>query len=171
MNTLFEKLRSLVALMWREVAKFGVVGGVAFVIDVGLTFVLVHTIMDGSDAWARVVGASVATVFAWVANRLWTFRHRRAENKWSEFVKFLVINLFGMGIAAGFTWVAKYGFHVGNKNVLWMWGNVGIIVATVLRFFAYRFWVFNKELDAEPGFDHDHEIFEHEPASHSPAAR
>jgi hypothetical protein len=37
---------------------------------------------------------------------------------------------------------------------------VGILVATVVRFFAYRFLVFNQELDQEPEFSHDHEIIE-----------
>jgi hypothetical protein len=40
---------------------------------------------------------------------------------------------------------------------------VGILVATVVRFFAYRFLVFNQELDDEPTFSHDHEIIERHP--------
>jgi hypothetical protein len=40
---------------------------------------------------------------------------------------------------------------------------VGILVATVVRFFAYRFLVFNQELDEEPEFSHDHEIIERHP--------
>ncbi|MCU1568678.1 MAG: polysaccharide synthesis protein GtrA, partial [Pseudarthrobacter sp.] len=36
----------------------------------------------------------------------------------------------------------------------------GILVATVVRFFAYRFLVFNQELDQEPEFSHDHELIE-----------
>jgi hypothetical protein len=32
-----------------------------------------------------------------------------------------------------------------------------------VRFFAYRFLVFNKELDEEPEFSHDHEILERHP--------
>jgi hypothetical protein len=39
-------------------------------------------------------------------------------------------------------------------------GVFGTVLATVVRFFAYRFLVFNVELDAEPEFAHDHEIFE-----------
>ncbi|GAA1354415.1 GtrA family protein [Falsarthrobacter nasiphocae] len=164
MKRIIAKLQSLVALFWREVAKFGAVGGVAFIIEAGTTWVLVHTIMDGSDAKARLVGATIATVFAWVANRLWTFRDRRAQNKWGEFAKFVLINLFGMGIAAGTTWFAKYGLNIDNKNVVWMWGNFGVVLATIVRFFAYRFWIFNRELDADPEWAEDHRIFEDEPS-------
>jgi hypothetical protein len=44
--------------------------------------------------------------------------------------------------------------------MLFLAGVAGILVATVVRFFAYRFLVFNKELDEEPSFSHDHEIIE-----------
>ena len=37
-NTLTERIRGLASLFWREVAKFGAVGGMAFVIDNGLTY-------------------------------------------------------------------------------------------------------------------------------------
>ena len=52
-------------------------------------------------------------------------------------------------------------------------GVVGILVATVVRFFAYRFLVFNEELDQEPEFSHDHELIErhhHEKAAAAAAA-
>ena len=58
--------------------------------------------------------------------------------------------------------------------MLFLAGVVGILVATVVRFFAYRFLVFNQELDAEPEFSHDHEIIERHPhAQHDkqPSAR
>ncbi|AMM32120.1 Putative membrane protein [Sinomonas atrocyanea] len=161
-STISDRLRGLVSLFWREVAKFGTVGGVAFVIDNGLTYLFMHTIMSDSEAKARFVGATVATIFSWVANRYWTFRHRKQANIAREFVMFAVINGLGIGISTGFTAIAKYWMDIQDKNVLFLAGVVGIVVATVVRFFAYRFWVFNQELDTEPGYEGDHEIFEHE---------
>ena len=80
MNKLADRIRGLASLFWREVAKFGAVGGIAFVIDNGLTYWLMHGAMDGAEAKARFVGATVATIFSWLANRFWTFRHRRQPN-------------------------------------------------------------------------------------------
>ena len=34
---------------------------------------------------------------------------------------------------------------------------VGLILGTIFRFFAYRFWVFTEELDADPRFADDRE--------------
>ncbi|MGO4188064.1 GtrA family protein [Pseudarthrobacter sp. TAF60_1] len=159
-NSLADRIRGLASLFWREVAKFGAVGGVAFVIDNGLTYYLMHGPMTDSEAKARFVGASIATVFSWIANRLWTFRHRRQANVLREFVMFILINGIGIGISTGFTALAKYSFNVTDKNMLFAAGVVGILVATVVRFFAYRFLVFNQELDQEPEFSHDHEIID-----------
>ncbi|MDQ1623894.1 MAG: hypothetical protein QOH19_2312 [Actinomycetota bacterium] len=166
-TTLTERIRGLASLFWRELAKFGAVGGIAFVIDNGLTYFLMHGPMTDSEAKARFVGASVATVFSWIANRFWTFRHRRQDNVPREFAMFILINGIGIGISTGFTALAKYGFGVTDKNMLFAAGVVGILVATVMRFFAYRFLVFNKELDEEPEFSRDHEIIEPLPRSQS----
>src|SRR6478735_7266735 len=150
-NTLAERIRGLASLFWREVAKFGAVGGVAFVIDNGLTYYLMHGPMTDSEAKARFVGATVATIFSWIANVV------------REFLMFILINGIGIGISTGFTALAKYSLGVTDKNLLFSAGVVGILVATVVRFFAYRFLVFNQELDQEPEFSHDHEIIEGHP--------
>jgi putative flippase GtrA len=162
-TTLNERMRGLASLFWREVAKFGAVGGIAFIIDNGLTYYLMHGPMTDSEAKARFFGASVATVFSWIANRFWTFRHRRQANVLREFVMFLIINGIGIGISTGLTAIAKYGMGITDKNMLFLAGVAGILVATVVRFFAYRFLVFNQELDEEPEFSHDHEIIERHP--------
>ena len=106
------------------------------------------------------MGATVATIFSWIANRFWTFRHRHQDNVIREFFMFILINGIGIGISTGFTALAKYSFGITDKNMLFLAGVAGILVATVVRFFAYRFLVFNKELDEEPAFSHDHEIIE-----------
>ena len=160
-TSLQSRLRGLVSLFWREVAKFGTVGAMAFVIDNGLTLFLMHGPMSGSEVKARFVGAVIATLFSWVANRYWTFRRRRNQNNVArELGLFILINGVGILISTGFTWVARYPMGIQDKNILFLAGVVGIGVATILRFFAYRFWVFNAELDQEPGFEQDHDLLD-----------
>ncbi|MCW2132463.1 putative flippase GtrA (transmembrane translocase of bactoprenol-linked glucose) [Arthrobacter sp. VKM Ac-2550] len=161
-KTMADRIRGLISLFWREVAKFGTVGGVAFVIDNGLYWWLINGPMSDSEVKARLVSASVATLFSWVANRYWTFRDRRQPNPVRELIMFVVINVIGMLISAGCVWIAKYPLDIEGRTELLIAGIFGTVVATVMRFFAYRFLVFNAELDAEPEFAHDHEIFEHE---------
>ncbi len=158
MATLIDRIRGLASLFWREVAKFGAVGGVAFVIDNGIFWYLLNGPMADSEVKARFVSASVATIFAWVANRYWTFRHRRQANAARELGMFVLINVIGMVIAAGCVWIAKYPFDVTDRATLFLAGVLGTVLATIVRFVAYRFWVFNAELDQEPEFSHDHEL-------------
>ena len=87
-----------------------------------------------------------------------------------EFVMFIIINGIGIGISTGFTASPSTGMGVTDKNMLFLAGVVGILVATVVRFFAYRFLVFNQELDEEPEFSHDHEIIERHPHPCQPGA-
>ncbi|MHA7239377.1 GtrA family protein [Arthrobacter sp. TMS1-12-1] len=153
-----DRIRGLASIFWREVAKFGAVGGVAFVIDNGLYWYLIHGPMSGSEVKARFVSAGIATMFAWVANRYWTFRRRRQPNPARELLMFVFINVIGMGIAAGCVWVAKYMFDVVEPSPLFLVGIFGTVLATLVRFVAYRFWVFNVELDEDPAFSHDQEL-------------
>ncbi len=160
MAGLMDRIRGLASLFWREVAKFGAVGGVAFVIDNGLYWYLIHGPMDESVVKARFVSAGIATIFAWVANRYWTFRHRRQPNAARELVMFVFINVVGMGIAAGCVAVARYPLAVTDTKALFLVGIFGTVLATLVRFVAYRFWVFNVELDAEPEFSRDKELLQ-----------
>lgn len=149
-RTFISWLRGLASAFWREVAKFGTVGAVAFVVDNGLTWIFMHSVMEGSPAKARFAGATIATLFSWVANRWWTFRHRRQSNVAREFGQFILINGIGIVISTGFTWIARYPMGITDNGTLFMAGVIGIGVATVVRFFAYRYWVFNNSAsDAE----------------------
>ncbi len=160
-TTLADRIRGLASLFWREVAKFGAVGGVAFVIDSAVFIWLFSGPMHGSEVWAKALATIVASVFSWVANRFWTFRHRKQANVVREAVLFAVMNVVGLLIASGCVWFAKYILDLNDKPSLFIAGSVvGLILGTIFRFFAYRFWVFNEELDAEPEFSHDHEILE-----------
>ena len=66
--------------LFHEVAKFGVVGLIALVIDVGLFNLLRFAgdpgLMYDKPLTAKVVSVVAATTFAYFGNRYWTFRNR-----------------------------------------------------------------------------------------------
>ncbi|POH60734.1 GtrA family protein [Arthrobacter glacialis] len=160
-KSLTERIKGLMGLFWREVAKFGVVGGVAFVIDTGIYLWLLAGSMGGHPTKAKIISAAVATVFSWLANRYWTFRHRRQANMVREVILFIIMNGIGLGIAAACVYISHWvlGFESATADII-AGSVVGLILGTIFRFFAYRYWVFTEELDQEPGFDHDHELIE-----------
>ncbi len=156
MSNLWRRFTGLVSLLWREVAKFGTVGAAAFVVDSAVFLWLMSGPMEGSNVKAKIVAGVVATLFSWVANRFWTFRHRRQNNVVRELVMFLIMNAIGLGIQAGCVFIAQYGMGLTDRTSLFVAGNVvGLFFGTVFRYFAYRFWVFREELDSEPGYEHD----------------
>jgi putative flippase GtrA len=145
-------LRGIVKLVYdrfvKYALKFGVVGLVAFGIDV-VVFNLLMLGVFGSDTWAStalgasVVSITVSTLFSWVANRYWTFRQRRRRNYALELFEFVAVAAGGALINLTCVWISHYvlGFTsllADNiaKNV------IGLGLATLFRFLMYRFWVY-----------------------------
>ncbi|WP_344885720.1 GtrA family protein [Zhihengliuella alba] len=145
-------------------AKFGVVGGLGWIIDNGIYALLWHGPMGDSTVKARVVSTGVAIFFSWFANRHWTFRHRRSDRVWKEFLLFLTMNGIGLAIVLVCQVVSRYvlGFESFTADFI-AGGVVGLILGTIFRFLAYRFLVFTVELEAEPEFAHDRGLFEADP--------
>lgn len=154
-----ERIVALTQLLWREVAKFGVVGGIGFFIDTGIFLWLITGPMEDSAVKAKVIATGVATIFSWVANRYWTFRNRRQSNVVRELVLFLVMNAVGAGIQAGFVFIAKYLLGITSAGGMVFFGNIiGLGFATIFRFIAYRLWVFTEAMEADPKTAQDPEI-------------
>jgi len=151
-------MRRSIDLLYREVAKFGAVGGVAFVVDTGVFNLLLHTSagaavgLDGKPLTAKTISVLVATVVAWLGNRYWTFRHRRRASLRREFVLFVVMNGAGLAIALACLGFSRYVLKLDTPLADNISGNViGLALGTLFRFWAYRSFVFTH--DHEPAAD------------------
>lgn len=150
-------MRATYQVLVRELAKFGTVGALAFVVDTVLYNVLVFGVpgvldgpMGSSPLWAKTVSVAVATVFSWLGNRWWTFRHRRSEPVAHEFGLFVFFNVVGLGIALACLWVSRYLLGLDSQLADNIAGNgIGLALGTAFRFWAYRAFVFRGELDLE----------------------
>lgn len=151
-RSLYGRLREAMDVVVREMVKFGAVGALAFVVDVGLFNLLRFGLGDGGPLEtkplsAKVISASVATVVAWVGNRAWTFRHRRRVRAAHELALFVVFNVAGMLIALGCLAVSHYGLDLRSARADNVSANgVGLVLGTLFRFWAYRTFVFRREL-------------------------
>ncbi|WBU36794.1 GtrA family protein [Homoserinibacter sp. YIM 151385] len=131
-----------------QFARFGVVGGVGFLIDLGIFNLLIATVLHPDrlhegPVIAKAVSTSVAIGANWVGNRFWTFREHRGRRVVREGVEFGIVSVGGMGIGLLCLWVSRYllGFEsVLADNVA---ANVvGLGLGTAFRFALYRSWVF-----------------------------
>lgn len=139
--------RGTLSSLWREVVKFGIIGALAFVVDVGVMNLLRHTILDDKPTTAKIISASLATVFSWIGNRQWTFRHRRSRAAAHEFSLFVITNLVALVIGVAAIAFSHYGLQFTSLFADNVANIVGIGLGTLFRFWAYRKFVFAKELD------------------------
>lgn len=145
----------------REVFTFGCVGGTAFLVDIG-TYSLLRfagpQLLYSSPMKAYVISAAVATVVAWLGNRLLTYRNRSRMAAWREFYSFALVNILGMLITQACLFVSHYilQFKSYEADYVALYG-VGFVLATLFRFAAYRWWLFPDKKSAKaPGNNATH---------------
>jgi putative flippase GtrA len=128
-------------LLLKEISAFGVVGAVCFVLDVGLFQVLyVHTGVDA--VLAKLISTLVSTTAAYFGHRHWSFSHRARTGLRREYALFVAINGITLLLGLFIVWLVRYPLSQEGVLVL-QTANVGsIALGTVLRFLAYRRWVF-----------------------------
>jgi putative flippase GtrA len=143
LHTLYREADHLV----REIAKFGAVGLVALVIDVGIFNLLRFAGGEGPmydrPLTAKIVSVCVATTFAYFGNRYWTFRDRGRTSFGREYLLFFVLNGVGLGISVACLWFSHYALGLTGPVADNISANViGLGLGTMFRFWSYRRWVF-----------------------------
>ncbi len=135
-----------------EVAKFGAVGALAFLITIGGA----NGLRSGAGLGpltSVTISTVVATVFAFLGNKLWAFRHRKGNHLRRESVLFFVFNGVGLLIQLAFVAAARYGLGLKDTFSYNVANIIGIGLATMFRLYTYRRWVFLLA-DAEPLAEH-----------------
>lgn len=139
--------------MRKELGKFGVIGLVAYVIDLAVFNLLRFAGGEGplfdKPLTAKVISVLVATTFAYFGNRHWTFRDRTRSSFRREYTLFFVFNAVGMVISLSCLWISHYllGFESAladniSANV------IGLVLGTVFRFWGYHNWVFPNDVSS-----------------------
>ena len=125
----------------RELMKFGVVGGVAFVVDVGLFNLLLH--LTDKPLTSKAVSTIVATTVSYAGNRHWTFRRRGRSSVRREYLLFFLLNGVGLAIALTCLAISHYLLDFTSRVSDNIAANVnGLGLGTAFRFWSYRRWVF-----------------------------
>ncbi|MCF8530375.1 MAG: GtrA family protein [Candidatus Nanopelagicales bacterium] len=142
-------LRQSISGLWREIAKFGIVGLSALVVDIGLFNLLRFSGPDGQGPMydrpisSKIISVAVATTFAYFGNRYWTFRHRGRRNMGREYLLFFGLNGIAMLIAVGCLWFSHYLMGWDSALADNISANVvGLGLGTLFRFWSYRKFVF-----------------------------
>ncbi|MFJ4832179.1 GtrA family protein [Streptomyces sp. NPDC088747] len=127
--------------LFREVVKFGAVGGVGLLVNL-ITFNLVRHGTGLQVVRAGVIATVVAIVFNYVGFRYFTYRDRDKGGRTKELTLFLLFSAVGLVIENGVLYLATYGFGWDSPLQSNIFKFLGIGVATLFRFWSYRTWVF-----------------------------
>jgi putative flippase GtrA len=129
------------AILIHELCKFGIVGGVAFVITYGGTN-LFHVGMGMGPLTSNVIATVAGTVVAYIGNRYWTFRHRANSGLGREYFLFFVFNGIGLLIQLLCIGFVHYTLHREDAVSYNLSLFVGIALGTLFRYWSYKKWVF-----------------------------
>jgi putative flippase GtrA len=138
---LYERSRELI----HEMGKFGIVGGVAYLVDTAL-FVGLVLVME--TLTAKTLATLIAASVAFVGNRFWTWRHRARSGLAREYGLYFAFNAIGLVIALAFLGISHYGlgqiwpfFQTPIADVIAA-NVIGLGAGTSFRFWSYRRYVF-----------------------------
>ena len=120
-----------------ELAKFGVVGLIGSVIDLGGADYL-HVHMGIGPMVAKAMSITAATLVTYLGSRFWTFRHRVNQALLREGVLFVVLNIIGLGIAEMVIAITTYGLDMKSELAYNGASVVGTGFGTIFRYFAVQ---------------------------------
>jgi putative flippase GtrA len=130
---LYERFRHLI----HEGSKFLVIGAVGTVI----TFVVANALHGVGRYKAVTIATILATVFTFLGNRYWTFKHREGQGTTRDSIVFFVLNGIGLLIYYGCIGLTDLAGQGKSK----IWYNIALVIGTGLgtlfRFWSYRKWV------------------------------
>jgi putative flippase GtrA len=133
-----------------ELLKFGIVGGVGAVIDLGGA-ALLHGKYHVGPLGAKAVSTVFAMLLTYLGSRFWTFKHRENQALGREATLFIVLNVVGLVIAEAVIALVTYGLGLHSQLEYNASSVLGTGLATIFRYFAYRQWVFTAPTEPSVG--------------------
>jgi putative flippase GtrA len=140
LRSLYANLAGRVAATFHELAKFGTVGALAFVVDVAIFNLVLH--LSNKPLTSKIVSTLVAATLAFILNRAWSFRHRERTSVHREYSMFFILNAVGLLIAVSCLGLSHYVLGLDSKLADNISANgIGVALGTLFRFWSYRRYV------------------------------
>ena len=132
-----------------RLSKYGMVGLIGFVVDVGgfnlLRFAGGEGPLYDMPLAAKAISTGLAILVAWLGHRYWTFHERRRSAAHREFVVFVVVSLIGMAISLAPLAVSHHLLGLRSPLADNISANIiGLGLATAFRYWAMHTRVFNE---------------------------
>jgi putative flippase GtrA len=130
-----------------EIAKFGIIGAVAYVLTIALSNWL-HFAVGLGPLTSLGIAMLVAATFSYFSNRHWTWRHRERTGIRREYGLFILLSGVGLAVTEVPVGISEYALHLTSPLAYNISANlIGTALGTVWRFWSFKRWVF---LEPEP---------------------
>lgn len=127
-----------------EIVRFAVTGLTAYLTDV----VVFNILLLGAGlpaTWAKVLSSVVAIAVAFAGSRYYTWRNRRSQSPWREYVLFVLFSALAAGIQLACLVVSQELLGMRSPLADNVSANVvGMALATLFRFVTFRTYVFTE---------------------------
>ncbi|MDF2505905.1 MULTISPECIES: GtrA family protein [Clostridium] len=130
----------------KHIIRFGCVGCLNTMFDFGI-FSLLNSLFGINYIISQIISYSTGTLNSYIFNRFWTFNDTRTNKKTTkEIVQFIVVNSASLG-------VSLIGLHILMQDISmnsFFAKIISMILAQVVNFLGYRFWVFGRIVKSIP---------------------
>lgn len=130
-----------------ELAKFGVIGIIAFTADLGvfnwLRFVWDDSPIAHKPLTCRAISVTLATTMSYLGNRWWTWRHLASTSVAREYTTFFAVNAVALLIGIVFLAFSNYVLNLHTPLADNTANILSVVAGTAFRFWAYRRYVFS----------------------------
>lgn len=102
-----------------QILKFGVVGGIAFVIDYGVLYICTEW-FEIYYLTSSVISFSISVIFNYVASVVWVFEVKEDSNEIKKLLLFIVFSIIGLIINQIIMWfgVEQMSFYYMAVKIL-----------------------------------------------------
>jgi len=121
---------------WEQLFKFCLVGGIGYVINLGVYAALLHAGLHYLVAATFSFLVAVTSNYTW--NRLWTFRDRR-RGVAAQGMRFFVVSLASLGANLA---ILNALISLGSGKLVGQ--AVAIVLVTPLNFVGNKLWSFRR---------------------------
>jgi putative flippase GtrA len=135
-------------LLIHEIARFGIVGAVAYVFTVVMSNELRYGPPRLGPLTSLGTAMIIAATFSYFANRHWTWKHKARRGVGREYGMFIALSVVGFGLTEVPLAISEYVLGLHSQVAYNISGNiVGTGLGMVWRFWSFKRWVF---LEPEP---------------------
>ena len=109
--------------LFNQILKFGVVGGIAFVIDY-VTLIVCKEIININVLLSAAIAFTVSVIFNYILSIKWVFDVNKEKDSRKNFIIFIIFSIIGLGLTELIMWL---GTDIIKINYL-----IVKIIATVI---------------------------------------